>query len=219
MSDRNFIELALQQAQYKQEMTEKQQRVFEAAISLFAEKGYASTSTSEIAKAAGVAEGTIFRHFGTKENLLFSVIMPFLIESIPVMADDFIQNVLTKTYPSFESFLTALIENRMQYMKENEEIFKILIVELLQREDLREKLIGYFVQSPSQHINAILDHFKEQGELRDLPNSTLLMTMLTQIFGYFLIRFTLLPKLDWDDSSEITNLIQTILRGIGNDHL
>ncbi|MDP4107839.1 MAG: helix-turn-helix domain-containing protein, partial [Bacillota bacterium] len=44
-------------------MTEKQQKIVETAIQMFADKGYASTSTAEIAKAAGVAEGTIFRHF------------------------------------------------------------------------------------------------------------------------------------------------------------
>ncbi|MGG5255256.1 TetR/AcrR family transcriptional regulator [Neobacillus sp. SM06] len=215
MSARNFIELAISQAKNKQEMTEKQQRVFEAAISLFAEKGYASTSTSEIAKAAGVAEGTIFRHFGSKENLLFSVILPFIIESIPIVADEFIQDVFTKSYPSFESFLTALIENRLHFVKENQEIFKILVVELLQRDDLRMQLIAFFQKAPSQHINRILDGFKQRGELIDLPNFTLIRSMLTQIFGYFMIRFTILPNRKWDDATEVKRLVQLILHGVG----
>ncbi|OPH58202.1 transcriptional regulator [Paenibacillus ferrarius] len=41
-----------------------------ATINLMAEKGYDSTTTKEIALAAGVNEVTIFRHFGTKEKLL-----------------------------------------------------------------------------------------------------------------------------------------------------
>ncbi|MBW5449266.1 TetR family transcriptional regulator [Cohnella sp. CFH 77786] len=41
-----------------------------AAIDLMAEKGYDGTTTKEIAAAAGVNEVTLFRHFGTKENLL-----------------------------------------------------------------------------------------------------------------------------------------------------
>ena len=40
-------------------------RILEA-VDMFGEKGYASTSTSEIAKRAGVAEGTIFRYYKTK---------------------------------------------------------------------------------------------------------------------------------------------------------
>lgn len=215
MSASNFIELAIRQAQSKREMTEKQQRVFEAAISLFAEKGYASTSTSEIAKAAGVAEGTIFRHYGSKENLLFSVILPFLIDSIPIMADEFIQDILTKPYRSFESFLTVLIENRLQFVKENQGIFKILVVELLQREDLREELLSFFQQTPSRMINKIFDDFKQQGELIDLPNSTLIRSILTQIFGYFMVRFTILPNQSWDDHTEVQHLVQLIIRGVG----
>ncbi len=41
-----------------------------AAIALMAEKGYDSTTTKEIAAAAGVNEVTLFRHFGTKQRLL-----------------------------------------------------------------------------------------------------------------------------------------------------
>lgn len=215
MSVTNLMQLAINQAKNRQEMTEKQQRVLEAAITLFAEKGYASTSTSEIAKAAEVAEGTIFRHFGSKENLLFSVIMPFVVDSIPIMADEFIQEVLAKPYPNFESFLTALIENRLQFVKDNQEIFKILVVELLQRDDLRDELIRFFQQAPSQYINSILDRFKQNGELIDLPNFTLLRSMITQVFGYFMVRFTILPDRQWDDETEVSQLVQLIIQGVG----
>ncbi|PGQ37584.1 TetR/AcrR family transcriptional regulator, partial [Bacillus thuringiensis] len=45
------------------------ERILEAAISLFGEKGYSSTTTREIAEKAKVSEVTIFRHFGNKEKL------------------------------------------------------------------------------------------------------------------------------------------------------
>lgn len=57
---------------------ERQMRILEAAVDMFGEKGYASTSTSEIAKRAGVAEGTIFRYYKTKKDLLLAVVMPTL---------------------------------------------------------------------------------------------------------------------------------------------
>ena len=151
----NLIELALAQAKTKNKMTEKQQKIVETAIQMFAERGYASTATSEIAKAAGVAEGTIFRHFGSKENLLLSVILPFLLDSVPVIADEFIHDVLTQPYHSFEGFLTAVIKDRLQFVQENKQVFKILIVELLNRDDLREQLISFFQQAPYQHLTAI----------------------------------------------------------------
>ena len=46
------------------------QRLVRAALELFTTQGYHSTTTPEIAKKAGVAEGTIYRHFQSKQQLL-----------------------------------------------------------------------------------------------------------------------------------------------------
>lgn len=54
-------------------MTDKQKNILKAALILFAEKGYAATSTSKVAKEAGVSEGLIFRHFQNKEGLLNAI--------------------------------------------------------------------------------------------------------------------------------------------------
>ncbi len=55
-------------------MTEKQEKIVQAALELFAQEGYHATSTSKVARAAGVSEGLIFRHFGNKEGLLAAII-------------------------------------------------------------------------------------------------------------------------------------------------
>ncbi len=44
-------------------------KILDASIALFSEKGYRSVTTKEIAKLAGVSEMTVFRHFETKRNL------------------------------------------------------------------------------------------------------------------------------------------------------
>ncbi|GHE77322.1 hypothetical protein GCM10017786_03340 [Amycolatopsis deserti] len=49
-------------------------RILAAAEELFAERGYARTSTARLATAAGVPQGLIFYHFGTKEGLLLALI-------------------------------------------------------------------------------------------------------------------------------------------------
>lgn len=55
-------------------MTEKQEQIVKAALTLFAQEGYHATSTSKVAKAAGVSEGLIFRHFGNKDGLLQAIL-------------------------------------------------------------------------------------------------------------------------------------------------
>ncbi|WP_052738702.1 TetR/AcrR family transcriptional regulator [Pontibacter korlensis] len=52
----------------------KKDAILEAALLLFADKGYEATPTTLIAKAAGVSEGLIFKHYVSKGNLLESVV-------------------------------------------------------------------------------------------------------------------------------------------------
>ena len=49
-------------------------RILEAAIKLFSEKGFNGTTTKEIAEAAEVNEALIFRHFSTKRDLYGAII-------------------------------------------------------------------------------------------------------------------------------------------------
>ena len=53
--------------------TDKRERILRAAIRVFARKGFYSTRVSEIAKAAGVADGTIYLYFKNKDDVLISI--------------------------------------------------------------------------------------------------------------------------------------------------
>ncbi len=81
-------------------MTEKQEKILEAALQLFAEQGYAATSTSKVAKAAGVSEGLIFRHFKNKEGLLDAIFDSIAERTKKIFADIVLttdpQEVITK---------------------------------------------------------------------------------------------------------------------------
>jgi len=54
--------------------TERRSQLIEVAIDLFARRGFAGTTTREIAAAAGVTEAIIFRHFATKEDLYKAIL-------------------------------------------------------------------------------------------------------------------------------------------------
>lgn len=60
-------------ASWKQDPAGRRRRVLREATRLFSEHGYASVSTGDVARAAGVAEGSVFHYFGSKPGLLRAV--------------------------------------------------------------------------------------------------------------------------------------------------
>jgi AcrR family transcriptional regulator len=53
--------------------TTRSRAILATASRLFAEKGYGQTTTAEIARKAGVAEGTLFHHFGSKDGIFLTL--------------------------------------------------------------------------------------------------------------------------------------------------
>ncbi len=80
-------------------------RVLEAAETLFDERG-PSVSTEEIARAAGVGIGTVFRHFPTKEDLL-AAIMKARLAHVSARAEDLVSH--GKPAEAFFEFFEQLV--------------------------------------------------------------------------------------------------------------
>jgi AcrR family transcriptional regulator len=57
----------------KEQVKDKKTAIMEAALKLFTERGFHGTSTAQISKEAGVATGTLFNYFPTKEDLINSL--------------------------------------------------------------------------------------------------------------------------------------------------
>ena len=55
---------------------ERRERILEAALELFAEQGYAASTTRELARRAGITEPVIYLHFESKETVLREVFQP-----------------------------------------------------------------------------------------------------------------------------------------------
>jgi len=72
--------------------------ILEAATRLFAERGLTAAPTSEISKQAGVAEGTLFTYFETKDDLINALYREIKLELADAMMSDFPRkkNVRTK---------------------------------------------------------------------------------------------------------------------------
>jgi TetR/AcrR family fatty acid metabolism transcriptional regulator len=73
---------------------DKRERILQAAVKVFARNGFHATRVSEVAKAAGVADGTIYLYFDSKESLLVSLfedrvekLLAFMREELPKKPD------------------------------------------------------------------------------------------------------------------------------------
>ncbi|MCK5732181.1 MAG: helix-turn-helix transcriptional regulator, partial [Tenericutes bacterium] len=62
-------------------------KIIEASIIVFTDKGYLGSSTKEIAKTAEVAEMTLFRKFGSKQNLFEEMIKSTLGQELSDVLD------------------------------------------------------------------------------------------------------------------------------------
>lgn len=200
--------------EYDDELTAKQRKIIIAAIEAFAEKGYASTSTSEIAKNAGVAEGTIFRHYKTKKDLLISIVGPMVQKFIAPFVIRDMEKVLNQDHELIDDFLRAMLKNRIAFVSKNKLLFKILIQEIPFQPELKELFKRHIGMKVVEKATLIIQHYQEKGQLVDLPPSTIIRVIVSSIFGYIVTRNLLLPELDWDDEVEIERTIQFILHGI-----
>lgn len=197
-----------------EELTDKQKKIIVAAIESFAEKGYASTSTSEIAKKAGVAEGTIFRHYKTKKDLLYSIIAPMMAKLIgPFVVKD-LNKVLNHEYNQFEDFLRAMIENRIDFLQKNMLLFKILIQEIPFQPELRDQFKKHIAFKVYERFKQIVKHYQEKGQIIDLPPEQIIRLVVSNIAGYLFARNLIFPERDWNDEEEIDLTIQFIMKGL-----
>ncbi|WP_031540209.1 TetR/AcrR family transcriptional regulator [Bacillus sp. MB2021] len=207
----NILEIILKE---EQSITDKQKKILIAAIDAFSEKGYAATSTSEIAKMAGVAEGTIFRHYKTKKDLLLTLLSPLLSTLIaPRVIKDF-DKVLNVSHHNFEDFLRAIVKNRMEFLQKNNTLFKILIQEIPFHDDLRETFKNQIAVKIFGRFQEIMESYKEKGEIISIPSFSSVRLTVTSIIGYFIASHILLPDIQWDDEEEIERTIQFILFGL-----
>jgi AcrR family transcriptional regulator len=199
---------------HENELTEKQKKIITAAIESFAEKGFAATSTSEIAKKAGVAEGTIFRHYKTKKELLLSIVAPMMAKFIaPFVIKDF-NKVLNQDYETFEDFVKAMIENRTKFLINNMQLFRILIQEIPFQPELKEQFKEHIANKIFERFQEIIEHYQAKGQLIDMPPYSVIRVTASTIFGYIIARYLLVPEAEWDDEAEIERTVQFLMHGL-----
>lgn len=159
------------------------QRITRTALELFVEKGVKETTIRDIAEAAGVAEGTLYRHYESKEALAESLFA----EHYEAMAAA-LENICTDA-PSFRDALERMIGYFCRAFDEDWILFSYLL--LSQHRHLRER--GDERPSPYNVLKRAIAEAAQNGEVvardPDLATSMVLGLVLqpavSKVYGRF----------------------------------
>lgn len=194
--------------------TDKQVKILEAAVEIFSEKGFAATSTSEIAQRAGVAEGTIFRHYKTKKDLLLSIAGPIATKLVaPFIVRDFAK-VLELPYDRADQFFKTIARDRIEFARKNVKLIKILFNEVPYQPELMEQVKALMTKVVVTRIDKVVKHFQEQGQIIEAPTWRIMRTAASMFIGMIVFHVFLNPGFPFDEDEEIDRTLDILMYGI-----
>ncbi|MDH3656464.1 MAG: TetR/AcrR family transcriptional regulator [Myxococcales bacterium] len=149
----------------KSSAPDKRDRILKAAVKVFAKNGFYATRVSEIAKAAGVADGTIYLYFKNKDDVLISIF------------EDGIQRLLTilrKVAASddrVEHRITRIIELQLGLLEDQRDLAEVITVNLRQSSRLLKQYAAPLFMEYIEVLAGVVDEGQKQGTFRGDLNS------------------------------------------------
>jgi TetR/AcrR family fatty acid metabolism transcriptional regulator len=140
--------------------SDKRDRILKAAVKVFAKNGFHATRVSEVAKAAGVADGTIYLYFKSKEELLVSLFEDRVEKLLAFMKDE-----LPKQETA-QSRLRALVEMQLGLLEGERELAEVITVILRQSTRLMKEFAAPHFLAYLEAIAKIIAEGQEAGEFR-----------------------------------------------------
>lgn len=138
---------------------DKRMQIIIASLDVFTKKGYQQATTLEIAKAASVAEITLFRKFTSKKNLFEETVKYIFTTSFSK------EEVLDYDLP-YEEFFTKLIDQKLQMISVNHAIVRMLITETL-ADTLPEKF--HITNTIHEQTNETIKTYFQTKQIKENP--------------------------------------------------
>jgi TetR/AcrR family fatty acid metabolism transcriptional regulator len=151
---------------------EKRRRILEAAVRVFARKGYFAARVSDIAKKAGVADGTIYLYFRNKEDILVCLFDDVMSQHV-VQAREAV-----RALPSAAERLLAVAERHLTVLGENRDLAAVFQVELRQSTRFMERFTASWLRDYFDLLDEVMEEGQRDGSLRADINRKLAAKML-----------------------------------------
>jgi TetR/AcrR family fatty acid metabolism transcriptional regulator len=140
---------------------DKRERILDAAVRVFARKGFHATRVSEVAKAAGVADGTIYLYFESKDHLLIS-----LLEHRVERLLTHLETELPRA-PSATHRLRRIIELQLGLLEGERDLAEVVTVILRQSTKLLKEHAAPAFNAYLDTIAKVIADGQAAGEIRD----------------------------------------------------
>ena len=155
----------------KEQIKDKRTAIMEAALKLFTERGFHGTSTAQISKDAGVATGTLFNYFPTKEDLINSLYFEVKGDLSQAMGKDI------DAESTFQDKLRKIWSNLVKWGIDNQDEF--LFVGQFCSSPYITKFTREEVMKEYVFLHKLVDEGRRKGEIRDF-SAELIIAMFYQ---------------------------------------
>jgi len=189
-------------------------KILAAAMETFAEQGYRGAATRVIAARAGVAEKTLFAHYGSKAALFAAAMGPGLDAMMGAGAVAELVGELARGGSTLEERLLAVARNRVRFAGKNLHLVKAIFQEVLLDPEFRDRLRERFVARLMPAVGMAIAQGIAMGRLRQVEAAQVIRMLMSLVAGYILTRYIILPDREWDDDAELRLMIDVLLRGL-----
>jgi AcrR family transcriptional regulator len=155
--------------QYDEIRKQKKQLIMDAALELFAEKGYHATSMSQVAKKAGISKGLAYNYFESKQEILDEILKTGF-DSIYSHFDLNHDGVLTRD--EFEHF----IRKSIHVISENRRFYKLYSAVIMQS-DMTDSFVEKY-SDQSKKIMMMLSQFTASMGSKDPEGDVMVISSL-----------------------------------------
>lgn len=195
-------------------LSKKQQMVLIASLELFSELGFENTKTNDIAKRANVSEGTVYSFFKTKEGILNAIVSKFMDEILPNIIFEFSDKNFINNYSSFSEFIYTIVKDRLIFIQENLLQLKIIFQRILIDKDLVKKIEKIVVDGILQSISSILNYYKKNNIIIDLPNERIVRYLFSLTLSYMIPQMIIEENRELDINEVTDEIVEFLTRAL-----
>jgi len=187
---------------------EKRDRILRAAVKVFSRKGFFNSKVSEIARAAEVADGTIYLYFRNKDDLLISLFEEKMGE---VVAD--VRRRIADGGNALEK-LKIFIGNHMDLLEREAGLVEVLQVELRQSTKFLKDYTPVKFFEYLEIISDILEEGKREGVLRPDLNISIARRAIFGALDELSLTYILSRKPKYHPAVTAAELCRLLLEGL-----